>query len=308
MTHPPSDHKTLDALARLAAGAGPPPPVPSANPNESETYTLAPAPEIAPPPLIELPNIGPPSSADPISSRRRPRFVGEAADDRLKVCLYCGYLLDTRDLRCAECGTLFAPHVYERWFGGDEERRFENVRWLLLAALFVKLWMWIPGVGNYANLLALGAIAFACWRSAEQKTEGSAGMYGIAGAVVCLLMSCLMLGSANPFQFLLECTVAGLLLAGMVTDVDRFDVLAELGYKRTALTIVFVSPALAGLYIVASWIVSKIPAFAAPPASTAVQSALVVTAVAANLFVWGYVTWTIHRISRTLFHAKNPAD
>lgn len=293
MQDKPSESRTVDALLSLAAQADP-------SDECAETYKLSPPTDVAPPPPVELPPMGPVSSADPIATRLAPRKTGPTAEDRWKLCLYCGYMLDTRELRCPECGTLFAPHVYERWFSGEEEKRFESVRWLLLAAIFMKLWMWLPGIGPFANLLALVAIAAAGWRAAEHK-EGTAGMYGLAATALCLVMGCLGIASGKPFAFVLECTIAGLLLAGMLSDAERFDVLAERGYKRVGFILIFASPALAGVFLAAERVVAQIPSLAAGPASTAVQWAILGGAILLNLVAWAYTTWTVHRISRTLF-------
>lgn len=288
------EDETLAALQAMRAGAAPS--SPSSEENE-EVYAVGPVPE---PPKFRapaLPPSGPPSSADHSPRPAKSRVIGEEAESP-RCCLHCGYLLGPSGAgRCSECGKQFAEGVLERWFGGYEQGRLEKVRWLLAAMLFAKVWFWMPHVGNYANFIATLIAFFTIYIANEEKSDSLAGLYALGAGVASALGVCLATSrGVTPYYYFVDLAVAGLLLAVILTDNERFEILGRFSMKTYAFVMLFAAPVLGVALNAAS------AAATAAGGSTALIDGIALSVpFAMNLVGWGFVLWCVHFIYRTLF-------
>ncbi|MGE3182265.1 MAG: hypothetical protein AB7N71_11595 [Phycisphaerae bacterium] len=292
--------ETIDALEYLADQRS--------NAGDEETYSLSSAPEPPPPPPANnLPPLGPASSADSFSQRAsdprtRPSRRARAADadDADYRCLRCAYLLNARSgYRCSECGATHSMTLLDRWFSGEEAARVERIIWLIVALLFAKLWFWLPGISAIGKIAASVAAGYGCWLTAEGKTESNAGMFGMAGAVVSLLLGCLLFGNGGEYYYVVDMTVAGLLLAGIVSDPDFRTILATYGVKKLGLIIVFVAPAVGATFYGLDFLAQKAPTVALLAFQK--YSLTWFAAIAMNLVAWGLVLWNVRFVQKTLY-------
>lgn len=291
--------EAIDALEYLADGA-------ETDDKRDDTYTLSEGDE--PPaaaPDIPLPPIGPGSSADSFTRRnapteqkpqRRRSVDGESADYR---CLSCAYLLTAGSgYRCSECGTAHDQATLHRWFSGMEESRIERIVWLAVAILFAKLWFWLPAVGSLAKIAASVAAGYSCWLTAEGKENSNASLFGMAGTLVSVLLFCML---ASPYYYVVDMTVAGLLLAGLVSDPDVRTILKTHGMKNIGLAMVFVAP-LAGMFFFGLNVLATNAAGGGLKLLAFEQFSLTwFCAAGLNIVAWGLVLWNVRRVQKTLF-------
>ncbi len=196
--------------------------------------------------------IAPATVREPLTS---PPEGVEAVSDEVEVsrgatphyrCLHCGYPLAGVDrTTCSECGRTYEGETLERWFDGEEARRFEQALWLIVAILFVKLLvlpplLWATRLG--ATVLAAWLCVLA-WRGKEQTIGG---YYAIAGLICCGLMLLFFAWQAAMLPYYtLEMIVGCLALLALLYDPEGGTVAGATPGRRVVIPLLFAIPVFA---------------------------------------------------------------
>jgi hypothetical protein len=280
----------LDGMAGAPSGAARPAPV--APSPAQKPYSVTPPREKGPSrpaPEATQPRAEPP----PASRKTEPTFH----------CLNCGYRLEAAsDYRCSECGRAHDAATLERWFSGDEERRFVSVQWFVSAALLAKLFVFpqLMCVTRGAAALAVGA---ACYLAYREKRDSVGGYYAIAGVVTAAFLLAFA-GYQSPLPYFTLDLIAGcLLMLSLLHDAEGLVLWESRGTRMLLLGVLFAVPILGSLLY---WLDARaaLPALPAPLDSYSLFG--FVAPFLAALALWGYVWWTIRQIRTTIF-PKNDA-
>jgi hypothetical protein len=306
---PRDDQEPVDALELLddaAPAHGPPQPIPLAplppaakSPRPADDRRPASRAPAAQTPRAPTRHATPPTDDDAPPPADMPRFR----------CLHCGYpLLEGGDLRCTECGRTYTADTLEHWFGGDEQQRFDQVLWMVLASLFAKLLMplplpGIPWCGRAGAALALG---WACHLANRGKQATTGGYYAIAGmftaAVMFLVFSWPQPGALDDLAFHTLDMIGGcVLLMAMLSDPFGGDVAGAVFSKRLTPIILFATPVFAGV----SWVLHAAVGtqFGTLTLPDDYAPFGVIAPYLAAAAVWLFVWRTLAAIRRTLFGA-----
>lgn len=276
----------------------------------------------------------------------RPRGSGEAADlapspsaaatsaagtsacdaAPLHRCLSCGYPLKILgDTRCSECGARLDSATLSRWFSGDEERRLEQVLWLIRLALGLKLLLFPTVIGyyweRYPSVAWIGSVAAAAWMlwfSMRGRIGERGSRYAIIGlhlAAVLLWMELRGFSDDSPLSYSLPTSYALLdSIVGLLLLISLFqrDGITLPGWRHVLWTC---GIALMVLPILA-FIGSRLLAFGGllsldklmPNTINSFGHQLVAwIGYVFNLGVWGFVWWRISRLHRALFGGRESA-
>lgn len=208
------DDENVDALELLAGAAAapkPPPPPPPAVRPAPKSRTPKPAAPAAP--------AAPPAktAAKPAAAPPPPKPRPASAEPPPYRCLRCCYpLYDLTGQRCTECGHEIDADTLKTWFGGEEQSRFDQVLWIMIIVLFLKLFLipeiqWVGRIGTAVLLIAAGVMA---GRDKNQTIGGFLG-FGAAGLAACMLVA----GCASPLAALtLEMIAACALTLSLLHD------------------------------------------------------------------------------------------
>ena len=191
------------------------------------------------------PAVAPPPPPGPQPSGSAPVTVTAEGEPPYR-CLHCGYpIADSPELRCSECGRTYEHETLEYWFSGEEQRRFEHVLWLVIAALFMKLLL-LPqllGLGRVGGGLAVMAAGYLASRG---KTQSTGGYFAIATTIVGAVMALGFACTTAPLPYYtLDIIAACLLLLGMLHDPVGGVVGGTSGGRRITPIILFAAPVFA---------------------------------------------------------------
>ncbi|MEW6250771.1 MAG: hypothetical protein AB1716_08995 [Planctomycetota bacterium] len=185
------------------------------------------------------------SGATPRAEPPRPPRVERLAPGETPPyrCLYCGYpIAEAPELRCLECGRKYTRERLEPWFDGTEQQRFDHVLWLVVASLFLRLFLIQPllVLGRLGNAIL---IAWACWLVLREEPEGPRRFYGVGGVMVAGLMLLGFFWMDNTIPYYMLDIVAGcLLLLALVHERGGGRVARVLVGVQLAQVILFAAP------------------------------------------------------------------
>lgn len=284
---PRRDDENVDALELLAgAPAAPKPPPPPPPRPASKARSTKPAAAAAPAPAAEAKPAVPSAPRPPLAEPPPYR------------CLYCCYpLYDLSAKRCTECGHEIDADTLKTWFGGEEQSRFDQVLWIMVIVLFLKLLLlpdiqWVGLVGTGILIVAAG---FMAGRDKSQTIGGFLG-FGAAGLAVCMLLTMLVPLAAATLEMIAACA----LTLSLLHDNDGQRIVRSAVVSWATPILIFCVPVFGLACYVARMFV---PAPAAGTGPTPVLATVLDTWVpyAASAGLWLFLWLSLRNLRRRLF-------
>ena len=231
------------------------------------TRATSPGPAIPPAkPTPAAPPTGPPTDPDdpfpavspPAATTIQPVQRASASNRRAAEpeyrCLACGYpLADDGELRCSECGRVHDRSTLNAWFDGDEESRLTRVIWLIVATLFLRLFVLPPLL--WASRAAAACVIVIAGLTANAGKRGSIGGYYAGATIAAGSFMLLLTWATSPLSYYTLDLVAGCtLLLSLLHDPDAGRVLRRRTDATVPLVALFLAPLLAaGCYLLLAW-------------------------------------------------------
>ncbi len=291
------DDENLRAMRQLRAQA--PPRAPAA----PTPKAAPPSPPARPPtdPGDPFPVVPPPTTAPKQVTQSPPSYARHPPEFR---CLACGYpLLDDGELRCSECGHEHDRPTLKAWFNGDEESRFTRVIWLIVATLFLRLFM-LPPLLWAARVAAACAIVAAALTAYAGK-QGSIGGYYAGATMAAGSFMVLLSWATSPLSYYTLDLIAGCtLLLSLLHEPCVGRVLRRRTDATVPLVVLFLTPLLAGgcYLLLQTNLATTVGTLTLPPAYS--PFGFIVPAVAAAA-VWLYAWRTAVNVRNTLFRVPD---
>ncbi len=222
-------------------------------------------------------------------------------------CLACGYpLLDNGNLRCSECGREHDRATLNAWFSGDEESRFTRVIWLIVATLFLRLFLLPPLL--WASRAAAACVIVVAGLTAYAGKQGSIGGYYAGATIAAGSFMVLLTWATSPLSYYTLDLIAGCtLVLSLLHEPCVGRVLPRRTDATLPLVALFLAPLLAGVcYLLLQttappmWGAVTVPAAYSP-------FGFVVPAVAATA-IWLFAWRTAVRVRNTLFRSADSPD
>lgn len=252
------DDENIDALEQLSqgtAGSSPPRGKPrTAHPPPATSRPAPPERRTNPPPVPQAPAPHGAAADSPfpeIAAQPPPQVPTVPAEEEVDAevrppyrCLHCGYPLASGAPRCAECGHSYNEADLAKWYAGDEERLLDQVIWLSLATLFLRLFV-LPELFWIAKLGTAVVIMWAGFTVRSQRESGLGAQYAtgcVALSIVMLLVG--LTSNTLPF-YTLDIATGCLLLLAMLRHPEGSSIASVLAAEKTALVLLFLAPVLA---------------------------------------------------------------